>query len=81
MLFLAASVVTQPAVPPPAVEQFKHTLGIRVEAVTILGGHEGLLEPRPFRPLDYHALSGLLLRGVTANCGRLVLYGTGPPVS
>jgi 6-phosphofructokinase 1 len=35
------------------------------ETVGILGGYEGLLEPRQFRPLDYHALSGLLVRGGT----------------
>src|SRR5215471_9134962 len=44
------------------------------EAVGILGGYEGLLEPRQFRPLDYHALDGLLARGGTilgtANRGR-----------
>ena len=40
----------------------------------ILGGYEGLLEPRQFRPLDYQALSGLLVRGGTilgtANRGK-----------
>src|SRR5262245_35892215 len=35
------------------------------ETIGILGGYEGLLEPRQFRPLDYHALSGLLVRGGT----------------
>jgi 6-phosphofructokinase 1 len=44
------------------------------ETVGILGGYEGLLEPRRFRPLDYHALDGLLVRGGTilgtANRGR-----------
>ena len=44
------------------------------ESVGILGGYEGLLEPRQFRPLDYHALSGLLVRGGTilgtANRGK-----------
>jgi 6-phosphofructokinase 1 len=44
------------------------------EAIGILGGYEGLLEPRQCRPLDYHALSGLLVRGGTilgtANRGR-----------
>jgi 6-phosphofructokinase 1 len=44
------------------------------EAIGILGGYEGLLEPRQFRPLDYHALSGLLVRGGTilgtANRGK-----------
>jgi phosphofructokinase-like protein len=44
------------------------------ETVGILGGYEGLLEPRQFRPLDYHALDGLLVRGGTilgtANRGR-----------
>ncbi len=44
------------------------------ETIGILGGYEGLLEPRQCRPLDYHALSGLLVRGGTilgtANRGR-----------
>jgi 6-phosphofructokinase 1 len=44
------------------------------ETVGILGGYAGLLEPRQFLPLDYHALSGLLTRGGTilgtANRGR-----------
>jgi 6-phosphofructokinase 1 len=44
------------------------------ETVGILGGYEGLLEPRQFRLLDYHALSGLLVRGGTilgtANRGK-----------
>src|ERR1043165_6112068 len=44
------------------------------ESVGILGGYEGLLEPRQFRPLDYNALSGLLTRGGTilgtANRGK-----------
>jgi 6-phosphofructokinase 1 len=44
------------------------------ESLGILGGYEGLLEPRRFRPLDYQALSGLLVRGGTilgtANRGR-----------
>jgi phosphofructokinase-like protein len=44
------------------------------EAVGILGGYEGLLEPRRFRLLDYTALSGLLVRGGTilgtANRGK-----------
>jgi len=44
------------------------------ECVGILGGYEGLLEPRQTRPLDYHALSGLLTRGGTvlgtANRGK-----------
>src|SRR5262245_30631641 len=35
------------------------------ETLGILGGYEGLLEPRQFRPLDYHALSGMLVRGGT----------------
>ena len=35
------------------------------ETIGILGGYEGLIEPRQFRPLDYHALSGLLVRGGT----------------
>ena len=44
------------------------------ETVGILGGYEGLLEPQHTRALDYHALSGLLVRGGTilgtANRGR-----------
>jgi 6-phosphofructokinase 1 len=44
------------------------------ETLGILGGYEGLLEPRQFRSLDYHALSGLLVRGGTilgtANRGK-----------
>lgn len=44
------------------------------ECLGILGGYEGLLEPRQTKPLDYHALSGLLTRGGTilgtANRGR-----------
>ena len=44
------------------------------EAVGILGGYEGLLEPRRILPLDYNALSGLLVRGGTilgtANRGK-----------
>jgi 6-phosphofructokinase 1 len=44
------------------------------ETLGILGGYEGLLEPRRFRPLDYTALDGLLTRGGTilgtANRGR-----------
>jgi 6-phosphofructokinase 1 len=44
------------------------------EALGILGGYEGLLEPRQVRPLDYGALAGLLVRGGTilgtANRGR-----------
>ncbi len=44
------------------------------ETLGILGGYEGLLEPRQYRTLDYHALSGLLVRGGTilgtANRGR-----------
>jgi 6-phosphofructokinase 1 len=44
------------------------------ETLGILGGYEGLLEPRQFRPLDYTALDGLLIRGGTilgtANRGR-----------
>jgi phosphofructokinase-like protein len=44
------------------------------EALGILGGYEGLLEPRRFLPLDYNALSGLLVRGGTilgtANRGK-----------
>ena len=34
------------------------------ETLGILGGYEGLLEPRRFRPLDYTALDGLLTRPV-----------------
>src|SRR5216110_3282599 len=44
------------------------------ECVGILGGFEGLLEPRRTMPLDYQALSGLLTRGGTilgtANRGK-----------
>jgi 6-phosphofructokinase 1 len=44
------------------------------ESVGILGGYEGLLEPRRTMPLDYQALSGLLTRGGTilgtANRGK-----------
>src|SRR5262245_63903644 len=44
------------------------------ETVGILGGYEGLLEPRQFRALDYQVLSGLLVRGGTilgtANRGK-----------
>lgn len=44
------------------------------EAVGILGGYEGLLEPQQIRALDYHVLDGLLVRGGTilgtANRGR-----------
>jgi 6-phosphofructokinase 1 len=44
------------------------------EAVGILGGYEGLLEPQHTMPLDYQALSGLLTRGGTilgtANRGK-----------
>src|SRR5262250_2699023 len=44
------------------------------ESVGILGGYEGLLEPRQYRALDYRALDGLLVRGGTilgtANRGR-----------
>src|SRR5512142_1304032 len=44
------------------------------ETLGILGGYEGLLEPRQTRPLDYHALDGLLVRGGTilgtANRGK-----------
>src|SRR5512143_2085127 len=44
------------------------------ETIGILGGYDGLLEPRQFRLLDYHALDGLLVRGGTilgtANRGR-----------
>jgi 6-phosphofructokinase 1 len=44
------------------------------ECLGILGGYEGLLEPRQTMPLDYQALSGLLTRGGTilgtANRGR-----------
>ena len=44
------------------------------ETLGILGGYEGLLEPRRFRPLDYTALDSLLIRGGTilgtANRGR-----------
>jgi 6-phosphofructokinase 1 len=44
------------------------------ETLGILGGYEGLLEPHRFKPLDYSALDGLLVRGGTilgtANRGR-----------
>ena len=44
------------------------------ECIGILGGYEGLLEPRQTRPLDYHSLGGLLTRGGTilgtANRGK-----------
>ncbi len=44
------------------------------EAVGILGGYDGLLDPPRTVPLDYHALDGLLVRGGTilgtANRGR-----------
>ena len=44
------------------------------ETIGILGGYDGLLDPRKFRPLDYRELGGLLLRGGTilgtANRGR-----------
>jgi 6-phosphofructokinase 1 len=44
------------------------------ECIGILGGYEGLLEPRRTIPLDYHILSGLLTRGGTilgtANRGK-----------
>jgi 6-phosphofructokinase 1 len=44
------------------------------EAIGIVGGYQGLLEPRQTRFLDYHALDGLLVRGGTilgtANRGR-----------
>ena len=44
------------------------------EALGILGGYDGLLEPPRTRPLDYKALDGLLVRGGTilgtANRGR-----------
>jgi ATP-dependent phosphofructokinase / diphosphate-dependent phosphofructokinase len=44
------------------------------EAVGIVGGYDGLLEPRNTRLLDYRALDGLLVRGGTilgtANRGR-----------
>jgi 6-phosphofructokinase 1 len=44
------------------------------ETLGILGGYEGLLEPRQSRTLDYQSLSGLLVRGGTilgtANRGK-----------
>src|SRR5262249_19765775 len=44
------------------------------ESMGILGGYEGLLEPRQTMPLNYEALSGLLTRGGTilgtANRGK-----------
>jgi 6-phosphofructokinase 1 len=35
------------------------------ETIGIIGGYAGLLPPGNFRPLDYHALDGLLVRGGT----------------
>src|SRR5512133_3005111 len=44
------------------------------ETLGILGGYDGLLQPRQTRALDYQALDGLLVRGGTilgtANRGR-----------
>ncbi len=44
------------------------------EVIGIIGGYEGLLPPVNIRPLDYHAMGGLLTRGGTilgtANRGR-----------
>jgi ATP-dependent phosphofructokinase / diphosphate-dependent phosphofructokinase len=44
------------------------------EAIGIIGGYAGLLEPRRVMPLDYTAIGGLLIRGGsilgTANRGR-----------
>ncbi len=44
------------------------------ECIGVLGGYEGLLEPRRTIPLDYQILSGLLPRSGTilgsANRGR-----------
>ena len=44
------------------------------ETVGVLGGYDGLLSPTQARPLDYHALDGLLVRGGTilgtSNRGR-----------
>ena len=44
------------------------------ETLGIIGGYEGLLEPRQYRLLDYNALGGLLTRGGTilgtANRGK-----------
>ena len=44
------------------------------EAIGIIGGYAGLLEPRQTRPLDYRAIDGLLVRGGTilgtANRGK-----------
>src|SRR5215470_7746422 len=44
------------------------------ETIGILGGYEGLLEPRRFLKLDYTGISGLLMRGGTilgtANRGK-----------
>ncbi len=44
------------------------------ETIGVLGGYDGLLEPVQFRPIEYHELDGLLLRGGTilgtANRGR-----------
>jgi len=35
------------------------------ETIGIIGGYDGLLTPQNFRPLDYKALDGLLVRGGT----------------
>jgi phosphofructokinase-like protein len=35
------------------------------ESIGILGGYDGLLPPGNFRPLEYHTLDGLLVRGGT----------------
>jgi 6-phosphofructokinase 1 len=35
------------------------------ESIGILGGYDGLLPPGNYRPLDYHTLDGLLVRGGT----------------
>lgn len=44
------------------------------ETIGFLGGYDGLLEPAQVRPIEYHELDGLLLRGGTilgtANRGR-----------
>ncbi len=41
MAFTVPVVFAQPTVPPQAVDQFEHTIGKRVEAMTILGGDYG----------------------------------------
>jgi len=49
------------------------------ETLGIIGGYEGLLEPRQFRVLDYNALGGLLTRGAASSARqpREILRQTG----